>query len=545
MKQDGGKMKIVNNILHGPPYQPSPDISIQEHLHNVVRKNLDATALVDIETGLSYTYRYIFEASVKLTYALKSYGIDPDDRISIASENHPNYPIVMWAVFNTKAVFAPLNPAYTEVEYKHMLGIYEPRLIFVSRKCEPLMTKIASTVLWKMSLIQLDDEAINKDIPTLKQLLEKYDGLIDPYSFVPTPNTDNSKKMAVIICSSGTTGFPKGVTLSHRNLIIFMNKFIQPELFDYRKGDRMLNFLPLFHGYSLSLVFMTMTTSATIYIMRRFNIDIVLQSIEKYRLTHLPLVPPVLVLFGKHPGLSKYDFSSVREILCGAAPLPKDIADEVTRRLGCRGIRNGYGMTELTIVTNLSRKDCDKYDGNVGPVIPGMLCKTVDPDTGETLPPGQVGEICMKSDQVMLGYFRNPKATAETIDKDQWLHTGDLGYFNTDGILYISGRLKEVIKYKGFQVSPSEIETLIQSHPDVKDAAIIGKPDEECGEVPMAFVVRKSDSKVSSEDISNFIKKNLSPQKWLRGGVHFIEAIPKTPSGKIVRRELHSMISKL
>lgn len=533
------------NILSSGEGPYVPNISLQEHILNMFRKDLDRITMIDVDTGTPYSSRYLLEASVRLAYALKTYGIEAGDRISIASENHPNHIVAAVAMLTAGAVFAPLNPTYTEREYRHMLDIIQPRVMFVSRKCEPLMAKIAPTLKWKMHIIQIEDEATDSKFPRIDQLLKKYKNAVDPYTFMPAPLTDNAKSIALIMASSGTTGFPKGVTLSHHNMLTFISNVRLSYLLDIRKDDQMINFLPLFHGYSFGMFLTVASNSACMTLMRRFNLETLLQSVGKYKVTHMCLVPPVLVQIAKHPQITNYNFDSVREVICGAAPLPKDIADDACRRIKCQSIRNGYGMTELSVVTNVSSRDCGNEEGNVGPMIPGMLCKIVDPETGEALPPGKVGEVCFKGDQVMLGYYKNPKVTAETIDEDQWLHTGDLGHLNTDGKLYISGRLKELIKYKGYQVSPSEIEALIQSHSDVKDAAVVGVPHPDSGEVPMAFVVRQPGSKVTAEEIIAFSNKNFSPQKWLRGGVQFVDAISKTPSGKIIRRELLNLVAKL
>lgn len=169
---------------------------------------------------------------------------------------------------------------------------------------------------------------------------------------------------------------------------------------------------------------------------------------------------------------------------------------------------NGYGMTELTVVSNISNEK-KLQDGNIGVPLPGFLCKVVDQNTGQALGPKQIGEVCFKGDQIMLGYYGNPKATAETIDKDNWLHSGDLGYYNEEGELYITGRTKELIKYKGYQVSPPEIESIIQAHQGVRDAAVVGKPDEKNGEVPMAFVVKQPNSTVTAKEIIDFTNGKL------------------------------------
>lgn len=301
----------------------------------------------------------------------------------------------------------------------------------------------------------------------------------------------------------------------------------------------MIIFLPLFHGYAFGMMCNCICFDTIMCLMRDYNTDKLLNSIQKYKITHLPLVPPILVAILKHPMLSNFDFSSVKEILCGALPLPLDvsflpflpryismqnrfnqsiisnlsnlsinvrfqIANELKRRTKVKNIRNGYGMTELTVVSNLSERSCK--DASIGPPLPGFKCKVVSMETGETLGAGKVGEICFAGDQIMLGYYKNPKSTAETIDERNWLHTGDLGYFTEDGGLYVTGRIKEIIKYKGFQVAPSEIEALLLTHSSVKDVAVLGKPDEVSGELPMAVVVRQPGQNVTAEEIVDFVK---------------------------------------
>ncbi|XP_017759168.1 PREDICTED: 4-coumarate--CoA ligase 1-like [Eufriesea mexicana] len=536
-------MKIQDNIIYGDPVEEVPNVSLGQHLFDKLRTNADHLAQIDIESDKHYTCREILEKSVILSTVLKNYGINIEDRISTASENHPNYILSICSTLFVGATFAPLNPAYTEREFRHMLEIYQPRVIFVSQRTEKIIAKVVSTVNWSTKLIQLEDQSLNRNIMTLKEILEKNRNIPDPYTFTPVQIDDISKRAAAILCSSGTTGFPKGVMLSHRSLLIFIHTTKGPKLMDMRQGDRTLIFLPLFHGYAFGLINQTISSGGIACIMRNFNLEMLLKSVERFRISHIPLVPPILVMLAKHPMVEKYDFSSVREITSGAAPLPQNVANEVKRRTKVGSIRNGYGMTELTIVSNISDKTC--LDDTIGPIMPGFKCKVVDTKTGKTLGAGQSGEICFMGDQVMLGYYKNPKTTAETIDRENWLHTGDLGYFKEDGCLYITGRIKELIKYKGFQVSPSEIEAIILTHPGVKDVAVLGKPDELSGEVPMALVVRQPGKNVSVKEIVDFANENLSPQKWLRGGVIFMESLPKTPSGKILRKQLLSMIPKL
>lgn len=534
-------MSVKDNIFCGPPGAKLPNISIGQYFIHKLREHPYHVCQIDLESGKAHTCKEILDTSVKVARILQSFGVEAGDRVSIATENHPNYYVSICGIFAAGAVFSSLNPAYTEREYRHMLEIFKPRLMFVSHRTEIMMSKIVPTLSWTMKLIEVEDTSLTQNVPTLKELLEKDTTTAD--TFVAPSIADNSKEIAAIMCSSGTTGVPKGVSLSHRNLLYMLLNSSKYDGFNIQRNDRLLLFLPLFHSYAFSLLISTISVNSTVYIMRTYNLETLMKIIDNCKITHVPIVPPVLVAMVKSPTLSNYDFSSVKELICGAAPLPREVGEQVKKRTKVKFIRNGYGMTELSAAAALSVRTLD--DDNVGLLLPDLMGKVVDPATGVVLSPEQVGEICFKGEQVMVGYYDNPKATAETIDQENWLHTGDLGCFTKAGILYITGRLKELIKYKGFQVSPSEIEMIIQSHPGVKDAAVIGKPHEINGEVPTAFVVKQPDSTVTVTEILDFTKKSLSPQKWLRGGVYFVDSIPKTPSGKIQRMKLQlSTMSK-
>ncbi|KAG5326936.1 4CL1 ligase, partial [Acromyrmex heyeri] len=323
---------------------------------------------------------------------------------------------------------------------------------------------------------------------------------------------------------------------------------VHPEYLDARSGDKILMLLPFYHGYGIGMMMIGLISRCTMIIMSTFEPKLFLTLIQKYKVTHVPVVPPILTFLAKHPLVDRYDFRSVRELVCGAAPLGKDIVTAVKTRLGIKYIRNGYGMTELSIVNSVSGRNDDNDDSfenpGTGLLVPGFLSKVVDLETQETLEAGQVGEICCMGEQVMLGYWNNPEATKQTIDQDGWLHTGDIGYFDNKNRLHVIDRVKELIKYKGYQVAPSEIETVLLSHQAIKDAAVTSRPDERNGEISMAFIVKQPDATITAQDVQEFIKQKLSEQKWLHGGVQFVDAIPKNPSGKILRRELRTMISK-
>src|SRR5262249_47272450 len=290
--------------------------------------------------------------------------------------------------------------------------------------------------------------------------------------------------------SSGTTGLAKGVMLTHYNLVANM---CQMDGLDYfHRNDTLLCVLPLFHIYGLVVVLnMGLHLGATIVIMPRFDLEQFLGLIQKYRVTLSHIVPPIVLKLAKEPTVSNYDLSSLKMVFSGAAPLGAELSRECMERVRC-GIRQGYGMTETSPVTHSSPADPAKMKlGSVGTGAPNTECKLLDPATGAELGPNQEGEVCVRGPQIMMGYLNNPEATALTIDPDKWLHTGDVGYADEEGHLFIVDRVKELIKYKGFQVAPAELEAILLTHPAVADAAVIPCCHDETGEVPKAFVVLK------------------------------------------------------
>lgn len=249
-----------------------------------------------------------------------------------------------------------------------------------------------------------------------------------------------------------------------------------------------------------------------------------------------------MVFLAKHPIVDKYDLSSLMVLLCGAAPLSRETEDQIKERIGVPFIRQGYGLSESTLSVLVQTDDYCK-PGSVGVLKVGIYAKVVDPDTGKILGPNERGELCFKGDGIMKGYIGDSKSTQSAI-RDGWLHTGDIGYFDDSLEFFIVDRIKELIKYKGFQVPPAEIEALLLTNEKIKDAAVIGKPDEEAGELPMAFVVKQPNTQLTAEDVINFVNERASPAKRLRGGVVFVDEIPRNPSGKILRRILRDMLKK-
>jgi acyl-CoA synthetase (AMP-forming)/AMP-acid ligase II len=294
--------------------------------------------------------------------------------------------------------------------------------------------------------------------------------------------------------------------------------------------------LPLFHIYGLVVVLnMGLYTGATVVTLPRFELEAFLKAIQDFDVTLAHIVPPIVLALSKHPAVDNYRMPKLKTIFSGAAPLGEDLTRACMDRLGVV-VRQGYGMTETSPVTHSSPAPPKELKfGSVGVPAPNTECKIIDLETGEALSPNERGEVCVRGPQVMTGYLNNPDATAETIDPEGWLHTGDIGYVDEDGHFFIVDRAKELIKYKGLQVAPAELEAVLLTHPSVADAAVIPYPDEEAGEVPKAIVVLKH--KTPPEAILEHVAQRVAPHKKIRH-IEFVDKIPKSPSGKILRRVL-------
>ncbi|XP_014488571.1 PREDICTED: 4-coumarate--CoA ligase 1-like isoform X2 [Dinoponera quadriceps] len=486
------------------------------------------------------TYRDLLEKSVKLAKFMQRYGIKIGDRIAIVSENRLEWLIALCATLYIGAIFAPYNPTYTEWEFRHVLNISEPRIVFVSQRTEETFTKLQPSLSWQIELIELDDKPFAANMRTLTNILN--DEKVADFLKYKTVNIGDIKKHpAVLLNSSGTTGLPKAVALSHRNLLTLLLKVSKRDFLDITQDTRSLIFLPFYHGFAFATLLISLTVGANVMVMSNFQPERFLKLVQKYKPTFLPIVPSIMTLLAKHPLVERNDFRSLREILCGGSPLGKELVDAVKARIGDIYIRNGYGMTELTVLTSVSAYEESDVTA-LHCIVPGLCSKIVDIETQKTLDVDQVGEVCFKGDQIMMMYWNNPEATKQTIDEDGWLHTGDLGYYNEHGAMYVVDRLKELIKYNGYQVSPSEIEMVLLSHPAVRDATVCGRPDPRSGELPTAVIVKQPGATVTAENIMEFVKQKLSPHKWLRGGVQFVDAIPKNATGKSLRREVQLMI---
>jgi len=349
---------------------------------------------------------------------------------------------------------------------------------------------------------------------------------------LPEVTINPREDMIAMPYSSGTTGLPKGVMLTHYNMVanICQTDGLEP----INENDKLIAVLPFYHIYGMGVILnISLYHGATVVTLPRFDLEQFLKTLQDYGVTRAHLVPPILVALAKHPMVDKFDLSKLGRITSGAAPLSADLAQAVATRLNCI-VKQGYGLTETSPVTHINPDDHIR-PGAAGMLIRNTECRIVDLESGADLETNAQGEVWIRGPQVMKGYLNNTGATEITIDPEGWLHTGDIGYVDDDGFLFVVDRLKELIKYKGYQVAPAELEALLLTHPAIADAAVIPCPDEEAGEVPKAFVVLKGD--VTADEIMAYVAERVAPYKKIRR-VEVIEQIPKSLSGKILRRVL-------
>ncbi|KAL3716753.1 hypothetical protein ACJRO7_008351 [Eucalyptus globulus] len=492
-----------------PP--PSLPISLTDFLLSILPSSSSSSSsslpfLVDAATGHRITYpRFLSQCRALSAFLASRFpSLSKNDVALVLPPPSLYVPVIYFTLLSLGIVVSPANPLSSASEIRHLVGLSQPVLAFVtSQAAHKLPTLRHGTILI--------------DSPEFESVLSRT-GLKETDPVLRNVNRVTQADPATILYSSGTTGRVKGVLMTHGNMIAGLASARQAEL----GAKPVLLFpLPLFHVYGFAGILKAFGIGATVVLMGKFEFEAMLKAVEKYRVGLLPVSPPAVLALVKSELIRKYDLSSLRTVMCGGAPLGKE----------------GYALTESLLGSRLMGPDETKQYGSVGRLSEHMEAKIVDPVTREALPPGCKGELWLRGPAIMKGYVGDDKATAETLDPDGWLKTGDLCYFDSEGFLYIVDRLKELIKYKAYQVPPAELEHLLQSHQQIAEAAVIPYPDEEAGQVPMAFVVRKPGAYVTESEIMDFIAERVAPHKKIRR-VTFISSIPKNPAGKILRREL-------
>lgn len=500
-----------------------PELPLTQLILESAGRYREKPALIEGLTGRTVTYGELADRINAAAVGLAARGFRKGDCLAIYSPNIPEYAIAFHAAALLGGVVTPVNPLYTSEEVAHQLSDAEAKLLVtIPELLEKARDAASHSGVEEIFVFGEADGAT------------PFHSLFEEEARAPAASINPREDVCVLPFSSGTTGLPKGVMLTHYNLVSNMCQMEQIEL--VTDEDNLICVLPLFHIYGLMVVLnLGLYKGATIVTMPRFELESFLRVMQDYRITLAHLVPPIVLTLAKHPLVDDYDISSLHTIFSGAAPLGEAVTRACVERLGCI-VRQGYGMTEASPATHCSGSArTRKKDGSVGTCLPNTECKIVDVDTGETVGVGKRGELWVRGPQVMKGYHKRPEATASTLDAEGWLHTGDIGFVDEDGHFFIVDRVKELIKYKGFQVAPAELEAILLSHPAIADAAVIPSPDEEAGEVPKAFIVLKAEA--SPEEIQQYVAERVAPHKKLRR-LEIVDSIPKTASGKILRRVL-------
>lgn len=486
----------------------------------------DKPALIDGMSGRKLSYHDLAKQIQHFAAGLDQRGFKKGDVFATFMPNVPEYAVVFLGVAAVGGINTTLNSLYSTSDLTHQFKDSGARFLLTI----PDFLDRALPAAKEAGIEEVFVLGDTSDIAGVSGFAE----LLANDGNAPTVSIDPKNDLVALPYSSGTTGLSKGVMLTHENLISNMIISCQPN--PVRDDDIMVGVLPFFHIYGMVLIQnLAIYNGVTLVTMPRFDLEQFLQIVQDYKISCLNLVPPIVLALAKHPLVDKYDVSSVRVIGCGAAPLGEELEKACSQRLGC-DIYQGYGLTEVSGASHVNpAAESTSKPGSVGPVLPNTLSKIVDTETGAELGPNERGEVLIYGPHVMAGYLNNAEATANTIDSDGWFHTGDIGYVDDDGFFYIVDRVKELIKYKGYQVAPAELEALLVSHEAIADAAVIPSPSEEAGEVPKAFVVLKGE--ISPEEIMAWVATRVAPHKKIRL-LDIVSEIPKAASGKILRRVL-------
>ncbi|KAJ9539566.1 hypothetical protein OSB04_026072 [Centaurea solstitialis] len=513
-----------------------PNIPNHIPLHTYCFENLsrfsDRPCLVVGSTGTTYSFSQTHLLSRKIAAGLSTLGISKGDVIMLLLQNCAEFALTFMAASMIGAVTTAANPLYTAAI----------QLLQFQDDNHP------GPVRRQASQNQNGFPVITVDEPPEKCLHFSVLCKTDENSYIPSVTIDPDDAVALPF-SSGTTGLPKGVILTHKSLITSVAQQVDgenPNLY-LKQDDVVLCVLPLFHIYSLNSVLLcSLRAGAAVVLMPKFEIRSLLDLIQRHRVTVAAVVPPLVLALAKNPMVGSYDLSSIRVVLSGAAPLGKELEDALRSRVPQAIFGQGYGMTEAGPVLSMSaafaKQPLATKSGSCGSVVRNAELKVIDLNTHYSLGYNQPGEICIRGPQIMKGYLNDAKSTAATIDEQGWLHTGDIGYVDHDDEVFIVDRVKELIKFKGFQVPPAELEALLVSHPCIADAAVVPQKDDAAGEVPVAFVVLLSGMKeLTEEAVKDYIAKQVVFYKKLHK-VYFVTSIPKSPSGKILRKDLRAKL---
>lgn len=468
-------------------------------------------------------YKEVIRRAECLGFALRQrVGLRKGDVAFVLLGNTIDVVVLNLALLMNGVVVSPGNPVSTLKEIDQQLELCKPVIAFVTNST---CSKIAGNL--KFGALSIDSHEF-------KSMMMRID---DCSGFKQCGEVEVLQSdAATILYSSGTTGRVKGVVLTHRNYIASLAG-VRAAVQDREKAVVMCCTVPYFHVYGLLIMLRAVAFGESLVSMERMDMKVLVQAIERYKVTHLAVAPPLVVNLFREVGRG-YDLSSLEVVTSGGAALREAVIRKFHRIFPNVQLAQAYGLTETTggVTRTMGLNECQVM-GASGRLIPHSQAKIVNPETGEALPPMKVGEIWVRGPTVMKGYVGDEEATRGTLDSESWFKTGDLGYFDEDGFLFFTDRMKELIKYNAYQVAPAELEHILQSHPDIIEAAVIPYPDEKAGQVPMAFIVKKFSSNITKLEVKSYVADQVSPYKRVRR-VSFVDSIPKNATGKVLRKEL-------
>ncbi|TFC72042.1 4-coumarate--CoA ligase family protein [Cryobacterium sp. TMS1-20-1] len=512
-----------------------PNLSVFDHLFGSLEvASANHIALVDGATRETTTYGELVRQIEAVAGALDARGIGVGSVVALHSPNRSAFAVAFHGILRAGATATTVNALSTAGEMATQLA--DSKAVAI----------IAADTLFAVSAEAADLAGVAADniisIGEVSGSTSLADLIVEAHP-APEVHFDPATHLAVLPYSSGTTGKAKGVMLTHRNLVA--NVAQSAPIIGVSADDRVLAVLPFFHIYGMTVLLnISLAQRSTLVTMARFDLTDFLSLIQSERITYVFIAPPIAVALAKHPLVSEFDLSSLRTVFSGAAPLDGIVGGAVAVRLNCE-VLQGYGMTEMSPVSHASpRGRTDIPLNSVGLTVPNVQCRIVDPLTGDDIEIPAVGvsepgELLCRGPNIMVGYLGNDEATRATIDADGFLHTGDIATVSAEGYVTVVDRLKELIKYKGYQVAPAELESLLLGHPQIADAAVIGVIDADGEEVPKAFLRLQPEATLTGEEIMMWVADRVAPHKKVRQ-VEMIDFIPKSASGKILRKDLRS-----
>ncbi|ORZ13199.1 hypothetical protein BCR42DRAFT_467657 [Absidia repens] len=520
-----------------------PDIGVAELIFEN-RNNIpdDKPILLDAHSTRVITFGQFKQNVLQFAAGLQDHcDFQPGDVLAICAPNKVDYPVALLGAIAAGGTVSPANPAYTVKELTHQLSLAKAKVILCGQENVQVVLEAAEKCgLKKTNIFVFGEEAVQGVQPYSQVLLF---GRRLP---APVKISNPSDQLSYMCFSSGTTGLSKGVMSTHANInsgILQTDTVLAPHM--RASKDRILGVIPFFHIFGLVVnVHMSLFWGLPMTVMSKFDLPLFCNVVQTNKISFSCLVPPILVLLAKHPIVDQYDLSSLRTVVSGAAPLSSDLANDVRTRLPhCRVIQ-GYGLTETSPVVTIGDLN-HPVEGSSGILVPNMSVKIVN-EEGQEVGTNERGELWCKGPNIMKGYINNPEATADCLDAEGYFHTGDIAIVDEQGNFSIVDRIKELIKYKGFQVPPAELEGILLTSPMVADCAVIGVYDAaQATELPRAYVVLQpatQQSPVVAKELIDYVSTKVVQYKRLRGGIRFVDAVPKSPSGKLLRRVIKDWV---